>query len=253
MSQNAKPIFLWDNLLAHEGANLNASSSDADHQVQNIADWREYLTWQAGVTGPVDLTADLGTEQSVSVLALYGHNLYSGQHTDITLSGSNNGSDWNLILQASPDSDDPFLKIFPETSYRYFRLNVGAGSVAAQIGLLFLGSFLEFPSYPVRGFDPNEQETVIENSKSEEGYLLGTVIKYQQRKINLEFNYLSDLWVRQVFINFWKTHLSLPFLFNWDYANHPQETYLVRVSEPKLELPYQPAYWSLKLALEGRV
>jgi hypothetical protein len=253
MTQNAKPIFLWDNLLARTGASLSVSNSEADHQVHNLADWREYLTWQAGVAGSVDIIADLGSEESASALVLYGHNLFSGQHSTIALYGSSNGSDWNLILQASPDSDDPVLKIFPEVSYRFFRLNIAAGSIAARIGLLFLGPLLEFPSYPVRGFDPNEQETVVENSRSEEGYLLGTIIKHQQRKVGLEFDYLSDLWVREVFLNFWKAHVPLPFLFSWDYANHPRETYLVRVSEPKLELPYQPAYRSLKISLEGRV
>jgi len=250
MTLNAKPIFLWDNLLARPDAQLSATSSDPDHPVQYLADWREYLTWRAGSGAPQNIEVSFPEPKPARAMCIYNHNLSSVEN--VTLSGSNNGSDWDEILSVNPTSDDPILKLFNQVSYRYYRLAMGM-SMVCEIGLLFLGDYLEFPGWTAAGIDPNQEDLILEKGKSEEGYLLGSVEKYRKRRIVLDFRYLSDSWVRNSFIPFWKSHLPRPFLFAWDHQNHSEETYLVEVARPELNLPYQPVYRSLRLELEGRV
>ncbi len=253
MTQNAKPIILWDNLLARPGAVITATSSDPDHPVEYLADWREYLTWQAGSGSLQNIELDLGSAQAADTLAIYQHNLHSAGITGVTLYGSDNGTDWTQVVEHPVDSDAPILETFNAAAYRYFKLALAVGGEPAEIGLLFIGGRLQFPSWPASGFDPNPEEQALERARSEEGFLLGTVLKYERRRIQLSFSHLSDSWVRENLIPFWDAHIPRPFLFAWDCLNHPEEIYLVEISEPKRELPYNPVFRSLRLELEGRV
>jgi|GEM_PF-3991126 len=166
------------------------------------------------------------------------------------------GGDWNQILSLTHgvdfNSDEPILKVFEEVNYRYYKLEI-TNSGLTQIGFLFLGDYLEFPIWLGEGFDPNQEEISIESANSQEGYLIGVVENYRKRRLNLEFKFLADSWVRNYFLPFWKNHIPNPFIFAWDYLNHSEEVYLVRVVEPKLDIPYEPVYRSLRLELEGRV
>jgi hypothetical protein len=255
MTQNAKPIFLWDNLMARSGYFLTATSSESGHPVSNLADWREYLTWKAGSGASQDLKVDCGSgnPQTATAIVIYGHNLYSAGKTKATLYGSNDNTNWTKIVEHSISSNDVIAKFFGQTTWRYYKVNVDASNDAAEIALLFIGNYLEFPGWPASGFDPNQKETVTESARSEQGYLLGAVTKFQRRKIQLNFNYLTDSFIRNIFLAFWSAHIPKPFLFAWDKDNHALETYLVEVVEPKLEAPYEPAYRSLKLELAGKV
>jgi len=253
MTLNAKPAFFWDNLLARSGSTLTATSSATGHPVQNLADWREYLTWKSTDGSAQNIICDCGSAQTAAACLIYGHNLFSSGHSQVTLYGSNNGSSWSQIFQQSISSDDVFLKTFNSTSYRYYRLSFNAGSQPLEIPLLFIGEFLEFPSWLKAGFDPNQQETITESNRSESGCLLGQAVKYSRRKITLYFDYLLDDFVRNYLLPFWNTHIPKPFLFAWDRTNHPTESYLVEVLEPKLKLPYQPFYRSFQIELVGRV
>jgi len=250
---NAKPIILWDNLLAKQGVILSATSSHPDHPVQYIADWREYLSWQAGSASIQSIEADLGSEGSAKALAIYKHNFHSAGISSITLYGSDNGADWIEILSHQIETDAPILKIFNQIFYRYFKLTLAQGSIPVEIGILFIGEYLEFPCWPSSGFDPDQKEQVIEKAFSEQGFVLGAIERYSRRKIQLSFSHLTDLWVRDYFIPFWESHIPKPFLFAWDYINHSSEVYLLEVSEPRVSLPYSPVFRSLRLELEGRV
>jgi hypothetical protein len=252
MTLNAKPCFLWDNLLARAGALLSATNSASSHPVQNLADWREYLTWKSADNSGQDLKIDCGSSQSASACVIYGHNLFSAGRSLAALYGSQDNSTWTQIFQQTIGSDDVMFKTFSSVNYRYYKLTISSGSLPAEIALFFIGDFLEFPSWPAAGFDPNQKETVVEYSKGEQGHLLGSVIKYSSRKIVLALDHLADDFVRNSLLPFWNAHIPRPFLFAWDRSNHGQETYLVEVSDPKLDLPYQPVTRSLKLELEGR-
>jgi len=253
MTLNAKPAFFWDNLLARSGSTLTATSSAPNHPVQNLADWREYLTWQSTDGSAQDITCDCASAQTATACVIYGHNLFSSGRSQVTLYGSNNGSSWTSIFQQSVSSDAVFFKTFSSTNYRYYKVSFNAGSQPLKVPLLFIGNFLEFPSWLKAGFDPNQQETITESNRSESGCLLGQAVKYSQRRITLSFNYLLDDFVRNTLVPFWNTHIPKPFLFAWDRTNHLAECYLVEVSEPKLELPYQPVYRSFQIELIGRV
>ena len=255
MTQNAKPIFLWDNLMARPGYTLTATSSETGHPVLNLADWREYLTWKAGSGAAQSITVDCGSGnlQPATALVVYGHNFYSAGKTMATLYGGNDNLNWTKIVEQSINSDNVIAKFFNQAIWRYYKLTIDSSLHSAEIALLFIGTYLEFPVWPAAGFDPNQKETVIESAKSEQGHLLGTITKFQRRKMALDFKYLTDSFIRNTFWTFWNAHIPKPFLFSWDKDNHPLETYLVEVADPKLESPYEPAYRSLKIELVGKV
>lgn len=239
--------------MARTGYTLTATSSETGYPPSNLADWREYLTWRAGSGASQDIKLDCGAAQPATSMVIYGHNLYTAGKTKATLYGSNDNLNWTKIIEHSINSNDVIAKFFNQATWRYYKLNIDASLNSAEIALLFIGAFMEFPVWPGSGFDPNQKETVTEGAKSEQGYLLGTVTKFCRRKITLNFSYLTDSFIRNTFWTFWNTHIPKPFLFAWDKDNHPLETYLVEAADPKLESPYQPIYRSLKMELVGKV
>ena len=254
MTANAKPTIYWDNLLC-KAQSITCDNSASDHPAQYLADWREYLKWRSSTAGYAEIKIDLGEAQEVDTIIIYGHNLgevNAGRYLHTNY--SDNGWAWREFedIHSFPSSNDPviFHKDSP-VSARYW-LVVFSGTDIAEISLIFLGKGMEFPCYAEAGFDPNRQELVLERVRSERGYLLGTTINYRRRRMTINLPYLPDSWVRDNFLRFWQEHIPKPFLFSWDRENHPEETYLVELAEPRLELPYNPIYRSLQLELEGR-
>jgi hypothetical protein len=253
MTKNAKPIILWDNLLCRADAQLSASSSDPDQPVANLADWREYLCWQAGNASAQEIILQLDSEIAAGFLAICNHNFYSAGVGPATLYGSNTASDWSELVAFTIADDKPLFRLFVPTPYKYYKLALGSGTAPAQAGLLFIGGGLEFPTWPASGFDPDRIETVIESGRSEEGYLLATVEKYSRRKISLHFSHLAPAWVEENFLPFWDSHIPKPFLLAWDCLNHPSEIFLLEMSDLKRETPWSNNFRSLSIEMEGRV
>ena len=258
----AKPVILWKNQIKWADE-ISCLTTDPDYSVENLKDWREYLVWKSinanEHTIEINLNIHYGHfDPSAKIRAFALYDFSFTQSPLIQVEYSSNQTDWTEWF-STDDYLIPFIYIDPEgVSYpnRYWRVKFTMHEmpmpIIVQIGLMFLGDFLEFPCYPETGFDPNSEEVILEPTRSESGYLLGVVEKYRQRRLSVEFPFLPDSWVRDNFLPFWNNHIPKPFLFAWDYENHPDELYLVEIAEPRLELPYNPIYRSLRLEMVGR-
>ena len=257
----AKPIILWENQLEWADE-ISCLTTDPNYPVENLKDWREYLVWKSTIAGEHTIEINLNTGYGhfvpgtkIRAFALY--NFSSTQAIAIQVDYSSDQTNWTEWF-FTDDYLIPFIYIDPEgVSYpnRYWRVKFMIDmpmNFRVQTGLMFLGDYLEFPCYPESGFDPNSEEVILEPTRSESGYLLGVVEKYRQRRLSVEFPFLPDSWVRGNFLPFWNNHIPKPFFFAWDRENRPEETYLVEIAEPRLELPYNPIYRSLRLEMIGR-
>ena len=261
----AKPIILWENELEW-ASEISCLTSEPDYPVENLKDWREYLIWKSNSASTHTIDITLNTHyftalEKIRAFALYNYS-HSGASTPVALEVrySSNQVDWTEWFFDENDlvSGEPYIYIdptgvpYPNIYWQVIFYSQFPSQIVAQVGLMFLGDYLEFPCYPERGFDPNSEEVILEPTRSERGYLLGVVEKYRQRRLSVEFPFLPDSWVRNNFLPFWNEHIPKPFLFVWDYENHPREIYLVEMAEPRLEVPYNPIYRSLRLEMVGR-
>jgi hypothetical protein len=173
----------------------------------------------------------------------------------LALKYSDNDSDWsNCFTPFNPASDKALWKSFAEQTHRYFKLVLPAGYTAApQIGILFIGGFMQFPSWPSGRFDPDEQEIVFSMNRNRAGHLLGANEFYRRREISAEFQVISFAWFASTFMPFWNTHVPRPFFWIWDETNHSGEVYLVAMDKGMLSSPMGPNSRTLKLDLIGVV
>jgi len=263
----AKPVILWKNQIEFATA-LSCITTDPEYPIDNLKDWREFLIWKTNSSGQHTIEITLNSihfspSTKIRALVLYGFCTPGAlAFPELSVQYSSDQTNWYqwFFSDELPTGNTPGLFVYFDeqgigTPNYYWRLTFTAGTpmnMPLQTGILFLGDFLEFPCYPETGFDPNSEEVILEPTRSESGYLLGVVEKYHQRRLSVEFPFLPDSWVRGNFLPFWNNHIPKPFFFAWDRENRPEETYLVEIAEPRLELPYNPIYRSLRLEMTGR-
>ena len=254
----AKPLILYDNRFAD--ATPTATDTGDGYDVENLTDLRMYTFWKAASAGTKYITVDCGVAASADTLGIIGHNLKTaGATVSVEYSSDNFAADINEALAGFQPSDDTaLLKKFTTQSARYWRLKIVTASIAPKIAVLCAGVRLDFErTMKASGFDPFPEKIIAESSKSKEGHLLGSVIRYVETEIKPQWKALTTTWLENSFRPAWDDHLSQlkPFFWAWDIGDHPSEIYFVRIPDNFLlrmpMIPGNPAYRSLSLTLRG--
>ena len=254
MSQNAKPLIAWNNQVLE--ATLTASTEALGFPRQNLQDWRPYLAWKGTGTAEqwLKLDAGVGATVTAACLGLAGHDLASQDISGLALKYSDDDLSWSDCLSPfAPACDRTILKTFPSQTHRYFKLVIPSGYASPpRLGIWFLGGQFQVPVYPELGFDPDGQVKETEAQLSRGGNLLGVIERFTRLEFKVGFRHLAPDWCENTWKPFFAAHALQPFFWAWDLTNHPEQVYLVRLSRPELNLPYQAGSWrSLDLALEG--
>jgi hypothetical protein len=133
--------------------------------------------------------------------------------------------------------------------------NGGGANFVPEVGLVFLGPYLEMEHNPVPdGFDPDGQEDFGTKQRSETGYALGYALDHTMRRISMVFDHLTPSWVDDTWIPFWSSYRNQPFIFLWDYENYPDAAYLMIFNMNIMNTQYRNVlYRNLTIDLEGRL
>lgn len=257
---NSFPVIAWKNLLTADPGPEITHSDDADgHPFQNIGDWRDYTVWTSSESGDLFVKLDAsgleGQAMSADTLAIAGHNLSSAGVSGLALYYSDDDVDYTPCFPAlDPVDDRVIFKSFARQSRRYFRLVIPSGyTTPPRIGVLFIGEAMIIPNCPDAGFDPDSQQAELAVEYSRTGRLLGVAERFRRREIKAAFKRLPASFISGEWSAFWNQHGTLPFFFAWDPEGRPGESYLVRLSSPGWEAPYDRAFRSLALTMTGLV
>ena len=255
---NSYPVISWDSLLCADPGPTITHSSDADgYPFENISDWRDYTQWKSSETGELFVKLDAsglsGQSVTVDTMVIAGHNLGSAEVTGLVLKWSDDDVVYTPCFNAlDPEDDRVIFRLFTEQTRRYFKLVIPSGySQAPKIGVLFIAKSLQIPAYPDSGFDPDEQEADLAAQYGRTGRLLGVAERFRRRRIRASFSRLPASFITDEWLTFFSSHGAKPFFFTWDPEGRPEESYLVRLSEPKIEAPYDRAFRSLSLSMSG--
>ena len=252
MGSDAYPIIAWDNKIAD--ATVTASD-ETGGSAQNVKDWRPYVRWgTANGAGASYLHADLGAPMAISCAAICGHNFKTANISGLAIQYSDDNVNWTTVTPTGTPtiiSDKTMLAIFPTETHQYWRLTMTVGAIGAQLGIWFLGNYIQFTEYPLPGFDPDHIKPVMEQNVSGMGNLLGVVRKFTDRTVNCDMGQLERAWVETNLFPLEKTHHPKPFFWCWDYANHIYETYLVRFTDAEFAHVIQYDLRSVNLKMEG--
>jgi hypothetical protein len=255
---NSKPVALFENRF-DDGTPTATNTESGDYDVLHIRDMRPYTLHKFNGPGTVYYTIDCGSAKSADALFMMNHNAYAATATisvESSATGAWAGEEVERLAGFTPASDNAFMKTFNPASARYWRIKIVTNAVALYSGIAMLGVKFTFERYPQSGFDPDDITIHADSSISRGGNLLGSVIKYYERKMKLSFKNVTPSWVENAFMPVWNSRIKLlyPFPLAWDITNHDDEVYLVKVPDRfNLKMPYNPVRRSLTLDLEGIV
>jgi len=246
MTQNAKPIIAYNNLIV--GATLTASTEDANNPKENVQDLRPSTKWKGTGSGAQYVEIDLGSPTEITCFGIVGHDIYT-QGADLAFQYSDGG--WqDAVSQFTPGSDRCLLKTFGGITKQIWRVYIPAGySSPPSIGVIFLGAYVQFPSWCLSPFDPDAKKAVRHVNRSVEGEYLGSTVEYIDRSVSVQFRGLSASWVENNLRDLWDWIIRKPAFWAWDIANHPLEAYYLMAADDAFNAPYNPSSreWALQL------
>lgn len=250
----ANPIILYDSRFMD--GTPTATDTAAGFSVLNIKDYRTYTFWKAASSGTKYITIDCAGAKSANCLAIIAHNLYTAGAT-VSVESSPDNSNWTVRLaEFTPASDKALLKIFTDASAPYWRIKIVTASMAAQIGVVFLGARMDFPYPPDAPYIPYTEGIEAETSIGKTGHILGSTIKFKPLELTARFSNLTRTWVLNTFKVFWDTHASdlKPFFYAWDIDAYPDMVFFVAVDDgSKYQTPVSILQYidSIELRMRG--
>lgn len=255
MNSDALPIIAWDNKIPD--GTLSSAGDTAGSPVENVGDWRPYLRWKSSVipSAMVQVDAGPGEKITASMLVLAGHN-FSDIGATFQLLGADIWGAWTVVyaLTTPPTGNHPIAAVFPEASFRYWQiLFSGAESDYAQIGIWFLGPYIQFPDYPLPGFDPFAKKITADSTLGQTGELLGASKRFLSWDITANFGDLDRDWVSLWIKPLENEHYPKPFFWIFDIENHPTDIYLLRNDKPEMIHPVDANLAEVILEMSGRM
>jgi len=235
-------------------ATITSSAETTGYPDDNAVDWRDWLRWAAADTNTYWIKANYGSQVTATALGLSGHNIYTNG-ARYKLDGSNNDADWTpIVAYITPDTDFTRVDFFTEVTYQYFRLTIdnnGGASFDLELGLFFVGNYIEFPEVPDFPADPDQQKDHSTRQRGESGRLLGIVNDWTERATTWTINYLTQAWVSNTWLPYWTSYRFEPFIWVWDSVDHGTESYLMEWNMETMNIPYNQV-WRMPLTLEMR-
>jgi hypothetical protein len=249
------PAVCWDNLVGRDpGPTITHSADAAGYPFENVSDWRDYTQWRSSDAGTLFVKLDAGAGQTMTAdsLAIAGHNLASEGVEELALQSSDDDSEYeDCFTPLTPADDRVIFRKFPAQSHRYFKLIIPTYTNPPRIGVLFIGQAMSIPAYPDPGFDPDAREADLAQEVSKTGRLLGTAARFVRREISARFSRIAPDFISGQWVPFFANHGATPFFFAWDPDGRPEECYLVRLKEPRVDAPYERAFRGLTMDLIG--
>ncbi len=237
------PLIAWNNLALADDTTITVVGSASGYPLTNI-DYRPYLRWRTDTTSFWVKASDTSNKIAATCWGLCGHNL-SG--VELTLESADDGSDTERDVY-TPSSNKAFLTTIDSGEYKHWKLS-GSKS-AAEIGVFYIGGYLEFEQYPNQPFDPDEQKFNLEHQVNNSGHLIGANETFSNRTVSVSVNHNSQSWGAD-FVTFRETHKAKPFFWAWDIGNNTSEAYYSRIPGGSMTAPYNGIFRETSFTMEG--
>lgn len=245
------PIILYNNKLL--SGTLSVTSEATGYEKENLLDYRPYKLFKAGAGGTNYITIEFPGTTDANCYGFVGHNLHTAGA--VIHFESYAGGVWTEDHEYTPASDKCFIKYFTNLQKEKYRFKIVTASIAPQIGVIFLGQYLQFPTTPVTPFIPITESIEAAEEISKSGHLLGVDIRYNPITTTAVFEDLLRTWVDSDYKPFWNNHAKLlkPFFFGWDLVTRASDCYYVRVpAEAVFEEPLSVLTYVDKIELKMR-
>lgn len=251
----ANPRFLYLNRAAAAGVVITTlSTPTTGFPAINAADWRPFFKWADTGLNSYWIKFNAGSQVTASAAALVAHNADTAGWRYIW-EGSNNDAAWTeIVAYTTPPDDKTLADFFNQVTFQYYRLTIdnnGGAAFDLEIGIAFIGEYLDMENPPEMPADPDKQRLHSSKQQGESGNLLGIAEYWIERIQDWTFLYLSQSWVSNTWLPYWDTYHNQPFISVWNYLTNTDEAYLMRFDMDEMTVPYDSIHRSLTLKMNG--
>lgn len=180
-----KAMVMWSN-----DATVVASSANPMYPAINVTSQDTFSSWLASSNNP-SIYVDKGVSTAADCVGISSHNLFSKGITSLVISRSSNATSWTTIQTVTITSDDDIIVVFPEGSFRYWRISWTG--VPANIGVLMFGKRLVFPNAPIDDYVPlnHSRRYTKYFNQSILGQLLGNRVMAAGAETSVDIGYVE--------------------------------------------------------------
>jgi hypothetical protein len=209
----------WHNLVT--SGNVTTTSNEAGFPAINLANPTTFQLWRAAAAGAVNITVMFGEATEVDYVGIARHN-FGSAGIGYQLQGTVNGSAWSNIDAAQAPADNGIIvHEFTAQALLGLRIQLGAGSAAAQAAVLHVGSITRLQRRIYVGHTPLNlgRQTAVSTGMSESGQFLGRVVT---RREYVTQNLDPD-WYRETLDPFAEASAAGTFFWAWRPSSYPNE------------------------------
>jgi len=264
-----KPRLYYDNIGSRRDAaeayiatvTAATTMTPGDYHAENVRDWRRFTRVRASnLTSPWWIKYDFLTAVSCTGSVLSGHN-FGNDGLGAQIQWSTDDAAWNDIgAGAVFTGNGLWLQNFAAQSARYWRINVtGAMVEEPQVGIFFVGNYLELPHFLQANFNPLPMTARGQALQSVEGQILGVSVDYQKLRYNIVMDQVADSYVESTAVPGWQDFKDQcfirrnPFFFAYDDNSHPHQAALVMIPPGQLyEVPYFKSLRQIRIKMDGK-
>lgn len=224
------PIILYDDIFSK--GSLASSATEDGYNLLNTKDKRAYTRWKAKYSGDNYIEHSV-SNGSANVVAIAGHNLGT---VGATLKVQIDTGGWTTLKTVNVNTNDPIMVTFNKHTSGSFGMQFAFSSlspITPEVGVIYLGEYLEFPFPPDTVLQPFNQSFVPKFESVESGNLLGVENNFSPTSISHRFSNVERDPFLKDYLKFWNNHGKLlkPFFYARDLENNPDEVFYVRFSE----------------------
>jgi hypothetical protein len=250
------PRILYQNRVPAATLTTTGGTVTVGHPLSLLTTWRDYYRFAASGANSYTIKIYNGsTALSYQSVAISGHNLFTCG-ARFKVEDCDDDSTWvERIAYTTPANDKTLALFFTQVSKKYVRLTIdnnGGANFSPEIGVLFIGNYLEFPEFITTPFDPDAHKINKSSAIGDTGRLLGTTVDFRGRNVSVTFSYLSSAWVLATWFPFWNAQYASPFIFCHDPENYAAAAYLMEFDVDAMNLPFINSAWRGPLTLVMR-
>jgi len=235
---------------------VTASTEQTDYPVDLSYDSFTDTAWigSTSVTEWWVRVSKAGATADYCGLLMYGDNPLSAP-SGITVklqSSDDSGSTWDDVTDPVLPTDRVVVFLFDSESHDDWRIHF-SGTVPPQVADVSLGEVMTMPVGFMSGFEPPKQarNNMITNNSTDLGHLAGRSLIRKGIETQLQFNMLSESFVRTEWEPFIDHAELRPWYIVWSPVNWPNESALVWTDREIKPPKYRNNYMDVQLRVKG--